>query len=352
MQNYSTKVGVAVGITAIAILLILLLGYAFKAVLLIIAASLLASFFFGIAKWLSKHTPLSFPWSMGATLVGILLIVVALNWLVAAQVSSQIGELQQKLPQAIEEVRNQLSQTSWGSNISQRIPENSEEVVSKIQSQGSKLFQGTFGFLSGVFGILADIYIVLLLALYFLANPSLYKEGIKLLVPPPHRDRAQEILNSLGETLSRWTVGKLLSMAIVAVMTTIGLLIINVPMAWALGVITGILAFVPNFGPLISYVIGASFALLEGPQTALIALAIYIGVQIIESNLLTPLIQKRMVQLPPAMVFIAQVVMGILFGGWGIVLAVPLAVIVMVLVKKIYIGDILQDKANAKVLDQ
>jgi predicted PurR-regulated permease PerM len=146
----------------------------------------------------------------------------------------------------------------------------------------------------------------------------------------------------VGHTLTKWLKGQLFAMLLVAVLTLVGLLIMGVPMALVLALIAGVLNFIPNFGPLIAMIPAVGVGLLQGPTTALMVAGLYILVQVLESNVITPQIQKRLIEIPPALIIISQLFMGVLTGGWGLVLATPLIAIVMVVVQELWVKS--QDK--------
>ena len=145
--------------------------------------------------------------------------------------------------------------------------------------------------------------------------------------------------SKVGENLQKWLKGQLFAMFVVFVLTSIGLLILGVPMWLALAIIAGLLNFIPNFGPIIAMIPAVLVALMQGPGTAAIVAGIYILVQVTESNFITPMIQQKLVNIPPALIIIAQLLMAPLTGGWGLVLATPLMVILIVLVKELYVNN-------------
>ena len=145
--------------------------------------------------------------------------------------------------------------------------------------------------------------------------------------------------SKVGENLQKWLKGQLFAMFVVFVLTSIGLLILGVPMWLALAIIAGLLNFIPNFGPIIAMIPAVLVALMQGPGTAAIVAGIYILVQVTESNFITPMIQQKLVNIPPALIIIAQLLMAPLTGGWGLVLATPLMVILIVLVKELYVKN-------------
>ena len=141
----------------------------------------------------------------------------------------------------------------------------------------------------------------------------------------------------MSSTLTKWLKGKIFSMFVVFILTAIGLVIMGIPMWLVLSLIAGLLSFVPNFGPLIALIPAVLIGLMEGPTTALMVLGLYMLVQVLESNLITPQIQQRLINIPPALIIIAQLVMSVLIGGWGLVLATALTAIVMVVLQELYI---------------
>jgi predicted PurR-regulated permease PerM len=150
----------------------------------------------------------------------------------------------------------------------------------------------------------------------------------------------------LENALIWWMVGRFSSMAVVGIMTMIGLWILGIPLPFTLGVIAAVLSFIPNIGPIISVIPALLLALLDSPSKVLYVILLYIGIQTVESYIITPLIQKRAVSLPPALLISVQIMIGVLLGAFGLILATPLMVVIIVLVQTIYIQDIIGDKVT------
>lgn len=341
--SFTKKVLITAGIVIPIILLLLLFGFAFKVLLLVLAAVLFAVFFRGIASWISQHTSIPMGWSLLMAVIGVLGLIVLINWLIAPQVAEQVNQLSEKLPQSIDNAKQHLEQTQWGQQLINQIPESPQKFLKNQEGW----FQKTFGVVSSTLGTLADLYIILLLGMFIMAQPQPYVKGIVSLVPPSRQERAKEVLHQVYITLQRWLAGKLFSMLVVAILTAIGLYILGVPMALALSLIAGLLSFIPNFGPILALIPAVLVGFLQGPSTALYVVFLYVGVQAIESNLITPFVQRKMVSMPLAMIIIAQVLLGILVGGLGLILATPILAVVVVLVKMLYVEDVLGDKAGS-----
>ena len=199
---------------------------------------------------------------------------------------------------------------------------------------------------TSTFGALVDLFVILVLGIYLAMSPRQYVDGVVRLIPPARRAASLETLNELGTLLKRWLVGRVVSMTVVALMTWGGLALVGVPYALTLGVIAGVLSFIPNLGPLIAMVPGVLLALLEGgSQLALVAFAVYVGVQVIESYVITPQVERQAVQVPPGLLILMQLVIGVLFGGLGLLLATPLTVVAVVATRRLYVEAVLEATA-------
>lgn len=334
-SNFSLKVIKATGIVLIMVLIVALILKGFKVLLLALAGILISIFFHGIASILQSKLPLK---RTPALIISVLLFIMVssgISLLLYPQVSTQINSLEKELPEAASSAKEKIEETEVGQWLIGQIKTISEQS----EGGGEKITS----FFSSFFGGLGDIYIIFFLGIFFMAQPDLYKRGIITLFPKHKRKRAKEVVNTLGYTLKRWLLGKLFSMLIVGILTGIGLAILGIPLALTLALFAAVVSFIPNFGPIISLIPAFLLALTKGTDYALYVVILYIVVQAIESNLLTPLIQKKMISFPMAMILLAQVLLGIFTGGLGLILAVPVIAIVMVMIKMLYIEDILGD---------
>jgi len=339
-DHFYWRVAGIVAIALLSILIILLVGFAFKVLLFVLAGILVACFFRGIAAWIHDQTSLSMNWSLAAAVLVVLIVFTAAYLFLGPKIVEQANQIAQKLPSSLESAEQSLSRYWWGQKLTTLIPENPQEALSESSGWASQ----TFGLVSSTFGIFADLYIVVLLGTFFMVNPSPYVNGIVHMMPESKEHRTREVIKKVYITLQRWLTGKLLSMLIVAVLTWVGLLLLGVPLPLTLALFAGLLAFIPNFGPIIALIPAVLLGFLEGPTTALYVVILYMGVQVVESNLITPFIQREMVHLPLAMIIIAQVTLGILVGGLGLILATPIVAVLMVFVQMIYIEDMLEKK--------
>ncbi len=276
-------------------------------------------------------------WALLSGVAGFFIIVTFINIFLAPSIMEQAVQITEKLPSSIEYAEQYLSSYWWGEKLVNLIPEDPQNFLEEHSGWASQ----TFGLVSSTFGILADLYIVVLIGIFMMVNPSPYVNGLVHLVPASAQERAREVIGNIYTVLQRWLTGKLMSMLIVAVLTWLGLMLLGVPLPLTLGLLAGTLAFIPNFGPLIALIPAVLLGFLDGPATALYVVILYMIIQVVESNFITPFIQREMVHLPLAMIIIAQVVLGILVGGLGLILATPIVAVIIVLVKMLYVEDML-----------
>ena len=326
--SFPKKVWIAASIVALIVVVLLLAKAVFNVLLLLFAAILIAVFFRGFGGLIQR----TFKWKPGLSLiVGILVTVLfvgGLFSLIGVTVQSQIAEFSKELPQTIQTAKGQLTKTEMG-----------RQLVTKLTSAKTREQLGGLAatFFGSTFGLLGDIYIVVFLGIFFTADPKTYIGGIVQLVPPPSRPKAEALMEKLGSNLRKWLKGQLFAMLVIFVLTAIGLVIIGVPIWLTLALMAGLLNFIPNFGPLIAMVPAVLIGFLQGPQTAIIVAILYIVIQVLESNFITPQVQKKLVDIPPALGIIAQLLIGVFSGGWGLLLATPLILVIMTIVQELYV---------------
>ncbi len=340
-RSFATKVLVAITIVLLVLLLVALIFYTVDILLLIFSAVLIAIFLRGLALPIAERLKIGETWAVLGVSVLLVAVLAGGIALLAPSVAEQVQSLRVKLPQSARQVGEYLGQFGWGQALIRQVP-SVDSIMEKIDT--GQLISGVGGVFSSTVGALGNFFIVILLAVYIAAEPRLYSSGLIKLFPQPSRPRAREVLDAIGDTLSWWLIGKIGSMVFIGLLTWIGLSIIGVPLALTLGLIAGLLSFIPNFGPIISALPALLLAFINSPVTALYVLGLYIGVQLIESNVVTPLIERETVELPPALTIIFQLVFGVMLGALGLVLATPLLAVLMVTVQMVYIGDVLGDR--------
>ena len=201
-----------------------------------------------------------------------------------------------------------------------------------LASSGGAIVSQTLKLLLGTVSAVGNFFIVLFLGLTFAAQPSVYRKGLLYLAPARHRARTTVIVDRIGETLERWLIAQIITMAAVFVVTWIGLAIIGIQSSFILGIQAGLLAFIPTVGALVAGLIVVLASLASGWVAAASAFVLFLGVHALESYILTPIIQRQALHIPPATLFAFQILLGVVFGIWGISLALPLIAIAKVLI--------------------
>src|SRR5712675_1725775 len=201
-----------------------------------------------------------------------------------------------------------------------------------IASSGGAIVSQTLRLLLGTVSAVGNFFIVLFLGLAFAAQPAVYYDGLLFMTPAKYRARATVIVDRIGETLERWLIAQIITMFVVFAVTWIGLAIIGVQSSFILGIQAGMLAFIPTVGAIVAGVIVVLASLASGWVAALSAFILFLGVHAMESYLLTPLIQRQALDIPPATLFAFQILLGVVFGIWGLALALPLMAIAKVMI--------------------
>ncbi len=330
-----TRTVVNVVIAALALLLVIFVS---EIVLLLFAAILIAVLLRALAELLAKRVGIPPRWALVIVVALLALSLTAIGWLVAPSIGEQVGELRAALPTSLQRLQQELQRFVWLETLIDSAPH-----AGSVPTQPEVASKAT-GAISGTLKALANVVVVLVIALYLAADPRPYVEGTVRLFPPAQHKRAREVLDAMGHALRWWLIGKAASMTIVGIAVFIGLTALDVPLAGALALIAALLDFIPNVGPMLALIPAALFALLQGPTQVLYVVALYGAIQTVEGYVLSPLIDRTTVKLPPAVTLTAMVVAALLFGWLGLLLAAPAAAALMVLVQMVYVEDILGER--------
>ena len=303
--------------------------------LLAFGSILLALVLRGLAGIVSDRTKIPEGVAVAAVVIVMTSAFAAFAWLFGSQIATQFELIAEDLPQGISQIVRDLRSTQWGAWIFLR----AQEVnLTSATTQVTGYITAVFGSIIRMVGYVA---VLLFASIYLAAQPDRYLQGFLGLVPQKRRERVGEISSLTGRTLQRWLVGQSITMAIVGTLTGLGLWGLGVPAPLALGLLAGLFAFIPYVGPILSSVPGILMAATHGPLPAFYAALLYAGVHFVEGNLITPIIQAEVVELPPVLTLFATLVFGLLLGPIGVLLAAPLTVAVLVLVNTFYLEDTL-----------
>lgn len=280
-----------------------------------------------------------------AVLLSVLILLslaITFVWVIVPPLFEQLQQLIELVPKGI----NQLN--SWLSLLEKRLPPelleflpNFTQLSEQIQPLYNRLLGGGFTFFSTSVGIILNVLLVFVLTIMLLADPTPYRKGFIRLFPSFYRQRIDEILLLCEKSLQGWLIGTLFSMTFLLVLSFIGLLLLDIDLALAQAMLTGLLTFIPNFGPVLSVIPPTAIALLDTPWKSLAVLIFYIILQQVEGALLTPLVMAQQVALFPAFTLLAQVFFATFFGFLGLFLALPLTVIAQIWIHEILIKDVL-----------
>lgn len=333
LGRVTAYVGIACGIVAL-----FALSWLLRDVLLIaFGAIVFAAAIRTLARPIYRRTRLSEHWAVALVVILLVAAMISLSWLFGRQIAQQLQGLEERLPRAIAEVRTWLENQAAGKFILTRLS-------GMTGTEGSSL-AGLQKFAAISAATIGHAVLMFFGGVFMAANPKMYLDGFVRLFPIGYRPKLHRALVETGDALRRWLLGQLVSMAAVGLLTGIGLSIAGAPLPLVLGIIAGLLNFIPILGPVLAFGPGVLVALTDSPQTALYAAIVYLIVQQLEGHAITPLAQRWAVKLPPAYGMLAVVSFALLFGFFGVLFGVPLAVVVMALTQKLYIENVLEKRA-------
>jgi predicted PurR-regulated permease PerM len=321
------------------------------------------------------------PRAGGAVLIvlAFLGILVGIGALTAPSITSQLQDLKTQLPEAIGKIQRWVRerQESVTQVLEQVAPEQADtgrsaEPATDQRDQGAQQRAGgqekeggeksgvgqglaeqvggvgrhLFGFFSSTLAVLGGMILILFVAGFVAVDAATYHQGLMHLFPHEMRERAGEVLTATATTLRRWLLAQFVSMVAVGVLTTVVLLVLGVKAAIALGIIAGILEFIPIAGPILASVPAIAMGFLDGPEKAVYIGLAYVVVQQLEANLLYPLIMKKGLELPPVLTILTQGVMSLVFGFLGLLVAVPMLAAAIVPIKMLYVRDVVGDEVK------
>jgi predicted PurR-regulated permease PerM len=286
---------------------------------------------------------LGFPRATAA--VAVLLVVLGslagVGFLAWPTLGEQFELLREQLPRVVDQVglwvQRQFRAVAGEFGVP---PDGMDAIRERLSAEAGAIIAGALPLLNTVVGAVTGFFLVLFGGLYLAIEPRRYSEGLSMLVPPKGRPRLAHALTEVAANLRRWMLGTVIGMVIIGGVTTLGLTLLGVPGALALGVIAGLLEFIPYFGPFLAALPALAVALAISPTMLLWVALLYAGIQSLESYVMQPLIMRGVVHLPPALTMLVQVGFALLFGFLGLLLAVPVLAMTKVLVIELYVARI------------
>ncbi|AMB44640.1 AI-2E family transporter [Methylobacterium sp. AMS5] len=351
----------AAGIAVVAFAAALWLAWTAAATLLLIFSGILfAVFLDGLTRGLGYLLPIGRGWRLTLVCLVLAALALGLSAFGGTTVASQARDLGTTVRQQSETVRDWLKERGVEIDLSQGAPAGDGQggegkdkkegglaglASGALKSPGSLLSDAgsvlgpAASVVLALFNALGNVLVIVFLGVAVAADPGSYRDGALRLVPRRHREKGARVLDGSGETLRHWLFGQLVTMAAIFLLTWAGLSFLGIGGALILGLQAGLLAFVPTIGPLIAGLVIVLSSLASGLNGLLGALGVYLAVQAAESYGLTPFIQRRALDLPAATIFAGQLLLGVLFGLWGVALALPLVAVIKVLLEELYIED-------------
>ena len=334
--TYPRRVALAVAVVLILLLLWLLLDV----MLLLFGSVVLASALRSLGHLLQRRAHLPQRWSVPGAVLLVAVTAVVIGWLVGASLAGQVAGLTEQLPRAWSAVTVWLERHELGRSLL--------SILRQAFADGSMPTPRLGSIAGTALGAIGSLLLMVIVAAYLALDPWPYRSGLVRLLPRSWHDRVEAALQASRDGLRRWLLGQGVSMLFIGVATGLGLWLIGVPLAPILGLITGLLAFVPFYGSIGGGVLSVLIAFSGGPQTALWTALLVLAVQQIEELVLVPLVQNRAVSLPPVLSLVAALIFGVLLGPLGVVLATPLMVVSMILARKLYVEGLLDARGGVR----
>jgi predicted PurR-regulated permease PerM len=299
--------------------------------LLLFACALVSLILLTVANGIKRRTRLPFGVCLAITVVGLLALIGGAVGFFGATMQGEFAELAARLPAAWESLQARLLDSPVGASLLER--------ASGFAPTGQAVVNTVTSMLAAVGGALSGVAIVLVGGLYLAAQPALYTVGLLRLFPRHAQSSAAETLDAISVSLRNWLKGQALGMVFVGIATGLGLWLVGVPASWAIGLVAGLAEFVPYAGIIFAGIPALVLGFGQGTDTGLWTLGVLILVQQLQGNLVMPLLQNRMVDLPPAITIFGIIAAGLLFGVAGVLLATPLTIVVLVLVRRLYLRE-------------
>lgn len=340
-KRFILRVLIVITISLLTLLAIYVLSTASGVLLLVFMGILIGVMLDGMAGIFNRYLKLSRTPAVLFSVMLLVMLAAGTAWFVGPRIGQQMAELSEEIPRAAGHLQDLIMETSWGRALVNMAPSAKEVVPS-----GPDIIGYLTGFFSSTFTLISNFIIMFFIGIYLAINPGLYIDNLILLLPASRRERAHEIFHYCGRALKWWLVGRFSSMAIVGTLTALGLWIVGVKLAFSLGVIAAIFSFIPFLGPFLSFIPTFLISFVQDPSLSYYVILVYLVVQTVESYFLTPLIDQKTVSNPPALLITMQLLMGVLTGPLGVILASPFVVIVIILIQTVYVEDVLGNRVK------
>lgn len=328
-RQFIRRVLIVLGLTA----LVILAWQLRTLILMFFGAIVVATMFRALADHVERITGCRPGLAIGVSITIILAAVIGMVALFGSHVADQVQSLRQTIPAAWHAFEARMGDLGLGEQI--------KDLAQNMRAPGGSSLSAFAGTVLSIGSGIADVLVVIVAGIFLATQPRFYLTGAVKLIPPGKRPLALELIMELEKALRLWLRGQLIAMVVVGLLTGIGLWALGMPSALTLGLMAGVLEFIPFAGPILSAVPAVLLALAVSPDLALWVLLLYFAVQQFEGYVLTPLVQQYAVDLPGVVLLFSLLAFGALFGTLGVILAAPLTVVTYVLIKRLYVIETL-----------
>lgn len=302
-------------------------AYARHVFLVAFAAILLAILLRALARLLERLLPFATPrWCYVIVLSLLLAVAVALGYAFGSRAITEAHDVIEVIPQSIANMQIALNRYEWGRDVTRVINHS-------VQSQ--QMSHWTTNLAGSTVQLLTDGIVFLVIGVFLGFNPPLYRRGLLYLIPDKYRAQTADLLTALASRIRGWLLGQLIPMTVLGIGTFIGLWVLGIPLAFALGLLTSLMLFVPYLGTVLAFIPTALIAFTKGPASLLSVTILYLAVHALEAYVITPVAQRYVIRLPPALTLISQLFMWKVAGLLGVFVATPLTAVGVVVVERV-----------------
>ena len=348
MKPPSTPIKLSLALFAVVVVLAIadLLVMTISVLLLVFAGLLFGIFLHSIASWFAHRTSIPYRWNFSVVVLVLAILMAAGIYYLGAQAVRRADNFYAQLQSSTEQAFQRIKETGW---LDEMLPDKAE-VSSVLAEKGGSWLPELMVGMQWIAWAFTAILVIVFVGLYGAYDPKLYETGLLKIIPMHRRDRTREVLAHLRIALGSWLIGRLISMSIIGIMTAIGLWLLGIPMPVTLGVVAALLTFIPNIGPIVAAFPQVLLALNIGTNAAIYVVIFNLMLQGLESYIITPIIQRAEVTLPPILTIAIQLLLGVTIGIIGVAMAAPLLVVAMVLVQSLYVQDRLGDQNPGRLV--
>ncbi len=343
LDTFAHRVLITVGICTAVVLLLLFIWGALHILLLIFAGTLGSIILRWVNSFVCYYTKLPYNFSLILVVLLSIILFILLLILIIPIIHNQLNTLVNQIPKSLENIRAYIQNYSIGRELLQET-EDPGQLIWGDTLNPQNLMSRVAGIFSTTIGAISSVIFIFLVSIYLAFEPEFYLDGLIHLVHPRRRDRIREMLDRMAYTVRWWLFGQLISMLILGVAVTTGLWLMGMPFSLVLGLLTAVMTFIPILGPIIASVPTLLVALTVSPIMTVYVGFFFLIIQNVEGYLITPLIHRRVISMPPVLIISVQFLLAPIVGFFGILLAMPLVACFLVMVQMLYVEDVLGDK--------